>query len=710
MRLIRIFIVLCLLVSLGAAEEGMFPMSELKRLDLRQAGFELSAEEIFNPDSVSLTTAIINIGGCTGSFISAQGLILTNHHCAFSAIQRASSAEHDYLHEGFYAASREEEFPARGFTVRITEGFMDVSQEILAAVSAAGDFTAGAKAKEKRGKELIAAAEKENPGKRVELAEMFSGKSYMLFIYTYLTDVRLVYAPPLGIGNFGGEEDNWVWPRHTGDFSLMRAYAAPDGKPAEYAPENVPYTPRVYLPIASRGVREGDLAFILGYPGRTFRHTTSHHLEFESSLRMPWIVEWYHHQIETMEEMSRQDRAVALKLSSPIKGLANTWKNYQGKLLGIKRLDLVNKKRKEEFRLAEFIAADSVRQRRYGTVLAEIASCYQEMSIRFETDKLMDALLRSSSLLSTAYTLYQSSLEMAKPDLERDSPFMERNLPRTRERLPLSLADFYLPRDRLFLGELVEKLQALPESEQPAAIKRLPKGKKLGIFLDGAFAGSKLKEKGWAMQLFGKPSAELVGSGDPFIILAAGLHPDFERQREFRRTNGARLEKLMADYVEIKEAATGRDFIPDANGTLRLTYGHIRGYTPRDGVWCLPFTTLNGILEKNRGEDPYDAPSALLQAGARSAASPYVNPDLGGVPVNILYDMDTTGGNSGSPVLNQRGELIGLNFDRAFEATINDYAWSSSYSRSIGVDVRYILWVLTEVSGATGLLNELGFE
>lgn len=710
MRLTRVFIMLCLLASLGLAEEGMFPMNELKRLDLRQAGFELSAEAIFNPDSVSLTTAIINIGGCTGSFISPQGLILTNHHCAFSAIQRASSAEHDYLREGFYAASHEKEFPARGFTVRITDSYVDVSQEILAAVAAAGDFSARAKAKEKRGKELIAAAEKENPGKRVELSEMFPGKSYMLFIYTYLTDVRLVYAPPFGIGNFGGEEDNWVWPRHTGDFALMRAYVAPDGKPAEYAPGNVPYSPRVYLPIASRGAREGDLAFILGYPGRTFRHTSSHYLEYESRLRMPWIVEWYGHQIKTMEEMSRKDRTVALKLSSPIKGLANTWKNYQGKLLGIDRLDLVERKRLEEARLAEFITADSVRQSRYGTVLPEIDAYYKEMSSRFESDKLMDALLRSSSLLSTAYTLYQSSTEMAKPDLERDSPYMERNLTRTRERLPLALADFYLPRERLFLGEIIEKIQALPAREQPAAIARLPKGKKLGKFLDEAFAGSKLMESAWAMQLFGKPVGELIGTGDPFLKLAAGLHPDLERQREFRRASGARLEKLMADYVEIKQAAAGRDFIPDANSTLRLTYGHIRGYAPRDAVWYAPFTTLNGILEKNRGEEPYDAPRALLEAGASSGASPYVNPDLGAVPVNLLYDMDTTGGNSGSPVLNQRGELIGLNFDRAFEATINDYAWSSSYSRSIGVDVRYILWILAEVSGAKGLLNELGVE
>jgi hypothetical protein len=685
----------------------MFPMSDLRMVDLRQAGFELSAEQIFNPDSLSITDAIINIGGCTGSFISSQGLILTNHHCAFSAIQRASSKEHDFLQEGFYAKSHADEFPARGYSVRITESYRDVSRQILAAIAEETDFAAKSKAKEKRSKELIAETEKANPGKRVEISEMFPGKNYMMFIYTYLQDVRLVFAPPIGIGNFGGEEDNWVWPRHTGDFSLMRAYIGPDGKPAEYNPANVPYTPRVYLPIAGKGVAEGDLVFILGYPGRTFRHSTSHYLEYESKSRMPWIVEWYGHQIDKMEEMSQADRSVAIRLASAIKGLANTYKNYQGKLLGVKRLDLVEKRRQEETKLTGFIAADATRQARYGSVLAGIDSCYRETIARFDRDRLMDALLGSSSLLSTAYTLYQSSIEMAKPDLERDSAFMERNLLRTKERIPLSLANYYYPKDRLFLGELIEKFRALPPVQQPEGIRDLLRNKKLPGLLDGYFAKSRLKEGEWAIQQFGKSTAELLRTGDPFIALAAALYPDFQAQREFRRAHGARLEKLMADYIEIKQAYSGHSFIPDANSTLRFTYGHIRGYSPRDAVYYAPFTSLRGMIEKNTGAEPYQAPASLLKAHADGQLNPYLADGLGDVPVDILYDMDTTGGNSGSPVLNRRGELVGLNFDRAFEATINDYAWSASYSRSIGVDVRFILWVLDKISGARTLLDEI---
>ena len=710
MRFLKVAFFISLYAVLGHAEEGMFPMSDLQRLDLKKIGFNLSAREIFCSDSISITEAIVNIGGCTGSFISDKGLILTNHHCAFSAIQRASSQAHDYLQDGFYARHSGEEYLAKGYTVRITESYRDVSREILEAMACETDFAAKSKAKEKKSKELIAAAESVNPGKRVEFSEMFPGKNYMLFVYSYLTDVRLVFAPPIGIGNFGGEEDNWVWPRHTGDFSLMRAYAAPDGKPAEYSPNNVPFKPRKFLRLAAKGAVEGDLAFVLGYPGRTFRHSTSHYLEFESERRMPWIVEWYGHQIEKMEEMSLKDRATAIKLSSPIKGLANTHKNYQGKLLGMQRLELVQQRRREEEHLAAFIGADSSRQASYGSLLSDIQNCYQQSGARFERDKLLDALPGSSALLSAANTLYQASIEMAKPDLERDSGFMERNLSRTKERLPLALAAFYLPKDRLFMGELIEKIQALPADQQPDAIRSLPRGRKLAGYLDHAFASSRLMESEWAMQRFGIPTTELLKSGDPFIALAAGLYPDFKAQREFRRAHSAKLDKLLADYIDVRQAFAGRSFIPDANGTLRFTYGHIRGYSPRDAIYCLPFTTVRGLIEKNRGEEPFKAPLPLLETHAHGELGAYIHPELGDVPVDFLYDMDTTGGNSGSPVLDHRGDLIGLNFDRAFEATINDYAWSASYSRSIGVDVRFILWVLDKISGAESLLQEIGLK
>jgi len=268
------------LITFAIAEEGMYPISEIHKLNLQNKGLEMSPLEMYNPDGISLIDGICKVGGCTGSFVSKDGLILTNHHCAYGAVQRASTEENDYLQNGFLAKTREKEIPAKAYTVRITESYRDVSGEVLSAVTEDMDFAERTKAIEKRIKEIVKQAEKENPGKRAEVSEMFIGKTYVLFIYTYLKDIRLVYSPPRSIGNFGGEVDNWMWPRHTGDFSFMRAYVAPDGSSTDYSPENVPYQPKRVVKVAPEGVNEEDFVFILGYPGRTYRHRTSHFLAY----------------------------------------------------------------------------------------------------------------------------------------------------------------------------------------------------------------------------------------------------------------------------------------------------------------------------------------------------------------------------------------------------------------------------------------------
>ncbi|MBN2355817.1 S46 family peptidase [candidate division KSB1 bacterium] len=698
----------------ASAEEGMYPMSELHRIDFAAVGFQLSEKDIFNPDSISLTDAIVNINGCTGSFVSPQGLMLTNHHCAFGAIQRVSSPDHDYLQDGFAALSMTDEIPAKGYTVRITESYRDVSDPILSAMAVENDFALRTKAKERKIKELIAEVEKDNPGKRAEVAEMFNGKSYMLFIYKFLRDVRLVYAPPFGIGNFGGEEDNWVWPRHTGDFAFMRAYVAPDGSSADYAADNVPYVPRKYLRVAPQGVDDQELIFLLGYPGRTFRHSTSHYLEYESTVRMPFIVDWYGFQIKLMEDQSRKDRDVALKLASPIKGLSNTYKNYRGKLKGIKRIDLVTKKQNEEKQLQAFIDADPQRKAVHGSTLQEISRLYRERTEAASYEMLMDQFLRSSRPLGIAYTLYQSSIESQKPDLERESAFMERNVSRTKQRLRLGLANFYQPADQLIFAAFLNKWQELPPSQHPAAIRKLLADKNpqkaIDKFLNGAYTKTRVLDSDWVMAYWGCQPDELVKLKDPFIDIARTLYPDMQALREIRRRRSGELDKLYAQLMDVKQLFEGSDFIPDANGTQRLTFGRIRGYSPADAVTYHPITTVGGIVEKNTGQDPFDAPAQLIDLHREKDFGRFMHEKLHDVPVAILYDADTTGGNSGSAVMNARGELVGLNFDRAFEATINDYAWSQDYSRSIGVDIRYILWVLQKYSGAVNLLQEMGVE
>jgi len=709
-----IFIGLFAALSLGWAEEGMYPMSELHRIDFRAKGFDLSAADIFNPDGVSLTDAIVSLGGCTASFVSADGLMLTNHHCAFSALQRASTPEHDYLKYGFLDASPGQEVPAPGYTVRIIDSYRDVSTDVKNAEDVESDFAARNRAKEKRIKAIVAEAEKAAPGKRAEVAEMFTGRTWVLFLYSYLRDVRLVYAPPIGIGNFGGEEDNWTWPRHTGDFSFMRAYVAPDGSPADYAAQNVPYHPKKFFHIAAAGVNEGDPVAILGFPGRTFRHNTSHYLAFEERVRMPWIVDWYGFQIASMEEMGRTDRTVELKLAGQIKGLANVYKNYQGKIQGMKRLDLVGRKIKEEEGLQAFIEADAERNRQYGGVLSGIARLYQEMEIQAPRELLMDQFLRSSTLLNVAYTLYQSSVEMPKLDIERDGGFMERNLSRTKEGVKLALDNFYEPSDRLFLKTMLMKWAALPAGEQPSAVQKIvsvqDREKAIDRFLDRAFKNTRLRRADWVMSYWGCKWDELARAKDPILQLAKDLYPDYQALRERRRKLSGELESLSAQLIQVKQLYQGHDFMPDANSTLRFTFGRVNGYDPADAIHHNPVSTLRGVVEKNTGTEPYNAPERLLDLYRQGELGAYVHPTLGSVPVDILYDTDTTGGNSGSPVFNSHGELVGLNFDRAFTATINDYAWSPDYSRSIGVDIRYVLWILDRYSGAHNLLAEMGIQ
>jgi len=706
-------LLLILFLHLNAlyAEEGMYPLSELSHLDLAAFGFQLTQEQIFQPGKVSLADAIVNIGGCTGSFISSEGLILTNHHCAYRSIQNASSKEKDYLLNGFYAQSYDEEVPARGYIVRITESYHDVSQEVLQAIKPEQSYADRNKAVEKRIKELVVAAEKDQPGKRAEVAEMFSGKTYVLFLYTYLKDVRLVYAPPVGIGNFGGETDNWTWPRHTGDFSLMRAYVNKGGQSAEYSVGNVPYHPKRFLPVAAQGVEEGDFVFILGYPGRTYRHQTSHYMKYQETVQMPEVVEWYGFQIQHLEEMSRLDRTIALKLTGTLRGLYNTYKNYQGKLQGMSRLRLTDKKLAEEQQLQAYINSDPQRKADYGQVLPQIAAIMKEWSEAADGEMALERLRGSSTLLRIANTLYEAGIEMQKEEVERESAYMTRNLSRTKEGLSLALQNYYEPADRLFLSERIKRLGRLTASQQPKALAKIFHGKTdektITRWLDKAYAKTKLADEQWINTLFGQPIANLPIQKEPLLQLAQALYEDYQVLREVRRQRSGALDELSAKLIEIKQAFLGKAFIPDANGTFRLTFGHIRGYSPQDAVWYAPFTTLEGVAQKHTGSEPFAAPLRELDLIRDRFYGRFATTTLKSVPVDLLYDTDTTGGNSGSPVMNSKGELIGLNFDRSYEATINDYAWSQAYSRSIGVDIRYVLWILDQFSGAKRLLKEI---
>ncbi len=718
MKIRPALVLVLILGSLGAPatsapDEGMYPLSELHKLDLRAKGLQIAPEEIFAADKPSLIYAIVSVGA-TGSFVSPDGLFITNHHVAFGAVQAASTREHDYLTNGFLARTRAEEIQAKGMTARITESFRDVSADVLGAVHPGMALAERTKAIEKRIKEIVAETERSQAGKRAEVAEMFLGRSYVLFVYTYLKDIRIVYVPPRSIGEFGGEIDNWMWPRHTGDFSFLRAYTAPDGAPADFSPANIPFTPKRFLKIDPSGVNENDFVFLLGYPGRTYRHYTASYMAFEEDLRMPYVVEWYGRQISLMENAGASDPAVALRLAARIKSLANTMKNYQGKLRGMKKLALVEKKRTEEKALQDYIERNPQLRGQYGSVLADIERVYGELRGSFESEMVLEYLRSSVNMFNFAWTALEASIEARKPDLERESPYMARNWDQTKQRLLLARKNYFEPVDRTVFKELLMRASRLKEPSRIGALdnflKKYSSEAELDAYIARAYASSRLADENFLQALLKKSPEEIRAADDPFVALADTLYSSYQDLRNRQKARKGALDPLFAQLGDVKEKFLGRDFIPDANGTLRLTYGRIKGYSPADAVTYRPITTLAGVVEKSTAEAPFNTPPRIYELYRARDFGRYAVAALKDIPVCVLYDADTTGGNSGSPVLNARGDLIGVNFDRTYDATINDYAWSEDYSRSIAVDIRYVLWIAEKFSGAGRLLEELGIR
>jgi hypothetical protein len=696
---------------IGIADEGMFPISELKRLNLQEKGLQLNPEELFNSERVSLLDGICRVNGCTGSFVSSDGLIITNHHCAFDAIQKASTPTNDFLANGFIAKTKQDEVRAVGFTVRITESYADVSDQVLSVVSEGMTFLDRTKAIEKRRKELEQAAEVENKGLRAEVAEMFTGKNYVLFLYTYLKDVRLVFAPPISIGAFGGEADNWEWPRHTGDFSFMRAYTAPDGSAAEYSADNIPFHPKRPIQVSSAGANEEDFVFILGYPGRTVRQKTASFFRFEESVRLPAIVELYAWQISEMEKAGVSNREVAIKHASRSKSLANVEKRSRGQLLGLKRTGMVAMREANESMLQTFIAADDKRQAMFGTLLKDIESVYLEMTEKAPVEIHLKELKNACRALSFAFILLDAATERDKEDLEREAPYMQRNYDLTVQQLKLDVSDWDKQTDTKMLLGMLERLMKIPAAKDIPGLRFLFKeslsAERIAVRL---LDSTQLGKPGFINECLKKTPEQLMKVDDPLLKLMVQLYPTYKQLRDIDKEREGRLGQLYGSLVEMKQAFQPSDFIPDANATLRITYGRVRGYSPADAVYRLPISTLAGVMEKTTGKEPYVSPQALIAKYQAKDFGPFVHPRLGQVPVAILYNTDTTGGNSGSPVFNSQGELVAVNFDRTFEATINDFAWNADYSRSIGVDVRYVLWVTGWVYDAKHLLDEMGVK
>lgn len=695
-------------------DEGMYPLSEIRKLDLSTAGLKIDIDELYNPDGISIVDALVKVGGCSGSFVSDEGLILTNHHCAFGAVQAASTTEKNFVEEGFLAMNKEEEIPAQGLTCLITVSYEDVSDIVLKAAEEVKDISERTRAIQRAISEIVAGEEKKDSTIKAEVSEMFTGKTYVLFRYATIKDVRLVYAPPKSIGEFGGDSDNWIWPRHTGDFTFLRAYVAPDGSPAEYSKENVPYNPKRYLKVNPEGVEEEDFVFILGYPGRTFRHQPSHYIHYQEKFMLPYIADLFGRWMDGYEQLWQNDPELELSLSTMVKTLANVKKNYEGKIQGLSRLQLVNSIRDNEKQLQQFISANEELKSKYSTTLSEIDELYQQIYENGRITLMLGQMARWVNLFGIANAIIEFPDEMEKPEYERKPMYRNRTAEMQENILKRNHGNFRADVDKITMRELLFDAIKYPEFERLSFVQRFlntenPQ-KAVENFVEEIFTNTALLTTEGVISLFEMSKKELADKNDPFIEFTREIYTYRSEQEVEQRRREGKLNLLLAQYVDAKMEWQQQSFIPDANSTLRLTYGYIRGYSPADAVYYSPITALRGKIEKDIYGGDYKVPERIKELYEKKDFGRFKNKKLNDVPVAILYNMDTSGGNSGSPIMNAYGELIGVNFDRAYEATINDFAWSEDYSRSIGVDVRYILWVTDKFAGAGYLLKEMGVE
>ena len=705
------------------AEEGMWMPQQIPALASRLKALGYAVDPGTFADLTGFPMgAIVSLGGCSASFVSPEGLIVTNHHCVQGALQYNSTPDRNLIENGFLAKTKAEElWNGPGARVSVTVSVREVSEEITGKIPAEATDRERFDLIERRIKERTAACEKN--GLRCRVASFFEGKSYFEIAQLEINDVRLVYAPGKGIGNFGGETDNWQWPRHTGDFGFYRAYVAKDGKTAGYSKENVPYRPKHWLAVSTKGAAPGDLVFVAGYPGRTQRHETYAQVKERTQWTLPRAIRRSKEQLALIEEVTKGNKALEIKAEQRKRGLNNGLTKNVGVLDGLLRGGLLEQKQGLEKGLVAWIAADKARRDEYGDVLPALDAMQVEAEKSRERNAALGALNAGSSLLSSADLLYRLSLERPKKDIDRDPAFQERNWSRLREGSE-RLEKTYDPKlDRALFRYALVEAAALPAGQRIAPLDEalgLTPGAapsaaaaRIDAWLDAAYPKATLGDKAVRLGTFDKTTAEIAASPDPFIQLAISLHPLHEAVREKEKVDEGRKSVLRPRYMKALLAKEGGLVAPDANSTLRVTYGTVQGVSPRDGMTYLPQTTLQGIVEKHAGKGEFDAPKAELEAIKALRAggtTPYLDPKLKDVPVDYLSNVDTTGGNSGSATLNAKNQLIGLLFDGTFDTVASDFLFDRVKTRSIHVDSRYLLWVMTEVDHATNVLAEMKLD
>lgn len=691
------------------ADEGMWMPSQLPQLaaQLQAAGFKGDPAQLADVTKPPLA-AVVSLGGCTASFVSAEGLAVTNHHCAMGAIQLNSTAEKNLIQDGFIAATRADEVSAGPASrIWVTVGFDKITARILA----------GAKGKTGRAyydavdaaKKAAVAQCEADAGHRCSVADMYYGSDFYLIKQLELKDIRLVYAPPRSIGNYGDEIDNFMWPRHTGDFTFYRAYVGKDGKPAAYSKDNVPYAPPAHLTVSTAPVKAGDFAMVAGYPGRTFRHRTASEFAGQIDWLLPARVAMYDGLIDTVEQASAGSKAKEVLYASSVAGYKNTLKRAQGELEGLRRSDAVRVRREDEAAMLAWLAKQPGGKARLAGIRAMQAELDAADAGR-ERDFILPFL--RPGLLGAAVELQRLALERGKPDAQRETGFQQRDEAMIEGGLK-QLQRRYDPEvEKATLRYALKRYFALPATQRVAEFDAVFGANEADAAqrLDALYAGTKLGDEATRLAALKLDAAALAASNDALLKAAATLQPALLRLEAESKQRAGELLRLRPAYMQALIAyrnSQGRAVYPDANSTLRVSYGKVSPLSPRDGMDYRPLTTVAGIVEKATGVEPFDAPKPLLDAIAKGDFGSTADPALQTQTVDFMTNLDTTGGNSGSPVLDAQGKLIGLNFDSNWEAVSASWMFDPRYKRAIHVDMRYLRWLLAKVYPAPQLLQEM---
>jgi len=709
---ILIFAILFSTVSPSFAkfDEGMFTPDQIARLPLAKRGLKIKPTDIYNPNGGGLSDAIVRLSvGCTAEFVSPEGLILTNHHCGFDALVSASTPQLDYAEVGYKAGSRSEELPAKNYSVFMTQRVEDVTAKITRGTEnlTGAAFTQAIK---KNADDLQQQEQAKAPkGATIRIQGLNSGYFYYLYQTMQIKDVRVVYAPPRNIGVFGGDPDNFEWTRHTGDFTFLRAYTAPDGSSAEYSASNVPFKPKKFLTINIGGVKENDFVFVMGYPASTNRYRESQAIDFAQNVNFPYLSSYLQARSDALGKVGETNAEKRIKYQSEVANFDNYRKVYGGSSIALKRNDTVAKRRAEETKFAAWVAANPQRQAKYGEVLPQITRVSTEYYTTGQRDVILQRL-PNPALTPVLKQVYDAVLSVQQGKaLTADEK--QKKLAEVREAYK-NIEPVY---EREVIKFALQKLAELPANQKFAASENLFnrfQGKERRL-AEETFAES-IAEKGnfdtpeKAVALYDMSLKDLQQKYPNIVDFVAALGQ--ERDLLTARTNrfNTDIDRLRLLYQQGMAEMKGSRPYPDANSTLRFTYGNIRGYSPREAVSYSPFTTLKGIIEKNTGVEPFDAPQKLVdlqraQDFGRFGAN-------GTVPVNFLATTDIIGGNSGSPLLNAYGEQVGLVFDGNYEGLANDIFYNESVGRTIAVDIRFVLFVTEKFGGAGWILNEMNIK